>query len=81
MTNRLGLDSWGVIGVVLLASLSILGCGKDAPTAPTGGSVPTPVATTLTLSATVLSFSLFGATEQLTATVRDQNGVSGKGRG
>ena len=75
MTNRLveGLDSRGVVGVVLV-SLSILGCGSDAPVGP-----PTPVATTLTLSATVLSFSSLGTTEQLTATVRDQNGAAMSG--
>ena len=77
MTNRFveGLDSRGVVGVALLVSLSILGCGKDAA-GPTGGSAPTPVATTLTLSATALSFSSLGGTEQLTATVRDQTGAT-----
>lgn len=60
-----GLHRRGVVGVALLVSLSILGCGSDA------AGPSTPVATTLTLSATVLSFSSFGATEQLTATVRD----------
>ena len=81
MTNRLveGLDRWGVVGVALLVSLSILGCGTDAPVGPTEGDAPTPVATTLTLSATVLSFSSLGATEQLTATVRDQNGATMSG--
>jgi len=65
-----------VVGVALL-SLSILGCGSDAPVGPTEGDAPTPVvtpvATAVTLSTTVLSFSSLGATEQLTATVQDQN--------
>ena len=80
MTNRLaeGPKSRGVIGVALLLSLSILGCGKKAPVGPTEGDAPTPVvtpvATAVTLSTTVLSFSSLGATEQLTATVQDQNG-------
>jgi len=79
MTHRLveRFDSRGVVGVALLVSLSILSCGGDAA----GPNEPTPVATTLALSPTALSFSSLGATEQLTATVRDQNGVSGKGRG
>ena len=64
MTNRFveGLDSRGVVGVALMVSLSILGCKKDAA-GPTDVDAPTPVATTLTLSPTALSFSSFGATE------------------
>ena len=51
------------IYAVLLVSLA--GCGgTDSPTDP-------PVATTLTLSSTTLSFSSLGETQQLTATVRD----------
>ena len=78
MTNRLveRLDSRGVVGVALVVSLSILGCGKESPAGPAGGDAPTPVATTLTLSASVLSFSSLGATEQLSATVLDQNGAT-----
>ena len=75
MTDRFveGLDSRGVVGVALMVSLFILGCGSDA-VAPTDSDAP--VATTLTLSATVLSLSSVGATEQLTATVLDQNGAT-----
>ena len=74
MTNGIfeGLESLEVVGVALLLSLSILSCGSDA-------AGPTPVATTLTLSATVLSFSSLGATEQLTVTVHDQNGAAMSG--
>ncbi len=45
MTNRLveGGNSWGVVGVALLVSLSILGCGKDVPVGPREGDAPTPV--------------------------------------
>ena len=58
-------------GVLLLAA-----CG-DAGTAPT--TPPTPVATSITLSPTSLSFSSIGATQQLTATVKDQNGATMSG--
>ena len=36
MTNRLveRLDSRGVVGVALVVSLSILGCGKESPAGP-----------------------------------------------
>ena len=80
MTNRLGegLDSRRVVGVALVVSLSILGCGTDAA-GPTDIDAPTPVGTSLTISATVLSFSSLGVTEQLTATVRDQNGATMSG--
>ena len=71
MTNRRVPGRRGVVGLTLLVSLSIVGCGKDSPTG-----TPTPVATTLTLSATALSFSSLGASDQLTATVRDQNGAT-----
>ena len=63
--------------VLVVGTLLSLACGgKDAPTGPTEDGTPTPVATTLTLSATVLSFSTLGATEQLTPTVLDQNGAT-----
>ena len=80
MTNRIceGLESLEVVGVALLLSLSILSCGSDAA-GPAQGDAPTPVATTLTPSATVLSFSSLGATEQLTVTVHDQNGAAMSG--
>ena len=45
-----------------VALTAFLACGgEDAPTGPTEGGTPTPVATTLTFSATVLSFSTLGA--------------------
>ncbi len=77
MTNQRG-QRREVIGVALVVSLSILSCGTDA-TGPTDSPPPTSVATTLTLSAAALSFSSFGATEQLTATLHDQNGATMSG--
>jgi hypothetical protein len=41
--------------------------------------VPTPVATSIILSATSLSFSSIGVTQQLTATVKDQNAANMSG--
>ena len=66
---------------LLVASvLLVLACGgKDAPTGPTEGDAPTPIATTLTISETALSLSSVGATAQLTATVLDQTGATMSG--
>ncbi len=59
--------------VLTLLLLILAGCdGTESPTETTD----TPVATTVTLSATTLSFSSLGDTQQLTATVRDQNGAT-----
>ena len=56
--------------LLTLLLLSLAGCGgTDSLTDPV-----TSVATTVLLSATTLSFSSFGDSQQLTATVRDQNG-------
>ena len=60
------------LSVVFL--LAACGDGETTPTSP-----PTPVATSITLSATSLSFSSVGATQQLTATVKDQNGTTMSG--
>ena len=59
---------------VAFSALFFLGsCGGDSsPTA----STPTPVATSITLSVTSLSLASLGATSQLSATVKDQNGTS-----
>ena len=62
--------------------LFLLACGDgggSTPTAPTTPTTPTPVATSITLSATSLSFSLIGATQQLSATVKDQSGATMSG--
>jgi hypothetical protein len=60
----------GALGAVVF-SLFLWSCrGDSTPTA------PTPVATSITLSATSLSFSSIGATQPLTATVKDQNGAT-----
>ena len=54
-------------------SLFLWSCGgDDTPTAPTPR--PTPVATSITLSVTSLSLASLGATSQISATVKDQNG-------
>jgi hypothetical protein len=48
--------------------------GDHTPTTPT--STPTPVATSITLAVTSLSFASLGATSQLSATVKDQNSAT-----
>jgi hypothetical protein len=59
----------------LLFSLLLWSCGGDgSPTASTP--TPTPVATSITLSPTSLSFTSLGETQQLSATVKDQNGTT-----
>ena len=63
-----------LIGLLLLTAC---GDGGTAPTSPP--KPPTPVATSITLSATSLSFASIGATQQLSATVKDQNGANMSG--
>ena len=66
----------------LTVVLLLLACGDggNSPTnPPTPPTPPSPVATSITLSATSLSFSSLGATQQLTATVKDQIGVTMNG--
>ena len=64
------------LGAVVF-SLLLGSCGGDSsPTAPTPTPTPTPVATSITLSPTSLSFISIGATKQLSATVKDQNGAT-----
>ena len=63
----------------LSALLLLLACG-DGGTTPTSPPTPaTPVATSITLSETTLSFSSLGETSQLSATVKDQNGATMSG--
>ena len=63
---------------ILVFSLFLWSCGgEDTPTAPTP--TPTPVATSITLSEASLSFASLGATSQLSATVKDQNGATMSG--
>ena len=60
---------------VLVFSLFLWSCGGEiTPTTPT--LPPPPVATSITLSVTSLSFALLGATSQLSATVEDENGAT-----
>ena len=62
------------LGAVVF-SLLLWSCGGDSsPTASTP--TPTPVATSITLSATSVSLTSLGATSQLSATVKDQNGAT-----
>ena len=66
----------------LSAVLLLLACGDggSSPTSPpTPPTPPAPVATSITLSATSLSFASLGETSQLTATVKDQNGATMSG--
>ena len=65
----------GLAPVVLL----LLGCGDEGSSPTTPPAPPPPVATSITLSATNLSFSSIGAIQQLSATVRDQNGATMSG--
>ena len=63
-------------GLLTVLIVSLAGCGTESPTD------TVPVATTVILSPTTLTFSWVGETQQLTATVRDQNGstISGAPR-
>ncbi len=63
----------------LTAMLLLAACGDGGTTPTSPPTPPTPVATSITLSATSLSFSSLGATQQLTATVKDQNGATMSG--
>ena len=66
----------------LTAVLLLAACGGDSTTAPSagsGGSTTTPVATTIELSESALTFAALAATTQLTATVKDQNGATMSG--
>ena len=54
--------------------LLLWSCGGDG--SPT---TPTPIATSITLSVTSLSLASLGATSQLSATVKDQNGATMSG--
>jgi len=63
----------------LTAALLIVACGDDGTT-PTEPPTPTvPVATSIALSTTNLSFTSLGQEQQLTATVKDQNGATMSG--
>ncbi|MCH2460503.1 MAG: hypothetical protein MK239_05585, partial [Gemmatimonadetes bacterium] len=66
----------------LTAVLLLAACGGDSTTAPSagsGGSTTNPVATTIELSESALTFAALAATTQLTATVKDQNGATMSG--
>jgi uncharacterized protein YjdB len=62
----------------VLFSLLLWSCGGDStPTAPTP--TPTPVVNSIAISEASLSFASLGATSQLSATVKDQNGTTMSG--
>ena len=60
----------------LSAVLLLAACVDGEPTAP-----PTPVATSITLSATTLSFASLGETQELHATVKDIEDLESRGMG
>ena len=59
--------------------LALFACGGGESSSPTGPA-PTPVATTIALSATTVGLSSPGETSQLSATVNDQNGTAMTGQ-
>ena len=61
-------------GLLTLLLVGLPSCGESESPTDTND-LPTPVARTLTLSPTSVSFSVLGETEQLTASVLDQNGA------
>ena len=61
------------VSIVLTAGTLLL-FGQTACSDKGGTTPPTPVPTTVTLSKTSVSLAAIGATEQLTASVKDQNG-------
>ena len=64
-----------------LVLLLYAGCGGGGDGGTTGPSTPpTPVATSVRLSPTSLSFDALGATRQISATVLDQNGATMSGQ-
>ena len=60
--------------VLLLLLVSLAGCGGTVSRTDTVDPPP-PVATTVAISPTTLTFSSLEETQQLTATVMDQNGA------
>ena len=62
--------------LLLFVLLTACGDGGSSPTTPPTPTPPTPVATSVTVSPTSLSFTSIGATQQFSATVKDQNGAT-----
>ena len=67
-------ESMRHISFAAVLLLAAYGDGGTTPTPPA-----TPVATSVTLTATSLSFASLGQTQQLTATIQDQNGSTMSG--
>ncbi len=64
-----------------VALLTLISCGGDTPGGGTSPTQPvTPVPTSITLSATSVTLESLGATSVLTATVKDQSGVTMSGQ-
>ena len=76
-TNMISIRRCGVVAFVLLALLASTTCGKDGPTktSPTPPPSPpaVPVATRIEITPSSVTFHAIGQTQQLTATVFDQN--------
>ena len=62
--------------LLLFVLLTACGDGGSSPTTPPTPTPPIPVATSVTVSPTSLSFTAIGETQQLSATVKDQNGAT-----
>ncbi len=63
----------------LTVLLLLAACGDAGTTPTTPSAQPTPVVALITMSPTSLSFASFGQTQQLTATVKDQNDATMSG--
>jgi hypothetical protein len=62
-----------VVSVFGIAAIITLACGEPPPTEPEPSPTPTPTPTTITLDRTSATLDALGATQQLTATVRDRD--------
>ncbi len=64
-----------LIPLVFIAAVGLSSCGDDCGDDPTGPDCPQ-LATTITLSNSSVTLDALGATDQITATVKDQNGAT-----
>jgi protocatechuate 3,4-dioxygenase beta subunit len=63
-----------------LVALAFLGLVLSSACSDSGGSDPSPVPTTVTVAPATVTLNAIGATQQLTATVKDQNGAAMSGQ-